>query len=90
VYFGHIGDSNLHLTVDCNSLPQPAPILEIEELVYTAVGELGGAVSAEHGIGLLKREFLHHSVSAEALAVMRQLKASFDPKGILNPGKILG
>jgi FAD/FMN-containing dehydrogenase len=90
VYFGHIGDSNLHLTVDCNSLPQPAPILEIEELVYAAVGELGGAVSAEHGIGLLKREFLHHSVSEEALATMRQLKSCFDPNGILNPGKILG
>jgi FAD/FMN-containing dehydrogenase len=90
VYFGHIGDSNLHLTVDCNSLPQPAPMLEIEELVYAAVGELGGAVSAEHGIGLLKREFLHHSVSEEALATMRQLKSCFDPNGILNPGKILG
>jgi FAD/FMN-containing dehydrogenase len=90
VYFGHIGDSNLHLTVDCNSLPQPAPILEIEELVYSAVGEMGGAVSAEHGIGLLKREFLHHSVSDEALATMGQLKACFDPNGILNPGKILG
>jgi FAD/FMN-containing dehydrogenase len=88
VYFGHIGDSNLHLTVDCNSLPQPAPILQIEELVYTAVGELGGAVSAEHGIGLLKREFLHHSVSDEALLTMRELKRSFDPHGILNPGKI--
>ncbi|EPJ76332.1 putative oxidoreductase [Pseudomonas sp. CFII64] len=90
VYFGHIGDSNLHLTVDCNSLPQPAPILEIEALVYTAVGEMGGAVSAEHGIGLLKREFLHHSVSPEALATMRQLKDCLDPRGILNPGKILG
>lgn len=90
VYFGHIGDSNLHLTVDCNSLPQPAPILEIEALVYSAVGELKGAVSAEHGIGLLKREFLHHSVSEEALTVMRQLKSCFDPNGILNPGKVLG
>src|SRR5476651_565391 len=89
VYFGHIGDSDLHLTVDCRSLPQPAPVLEIEELVYAAVGELGGAVSAEHGIGLLKREFLHHSVSAEALGAMGQLKACFDPNGILNPGKIL-
>lgn len=88
VYFGHIGDSNLHLTVDCNSLPQPAPVFEIEELVYSAVGELGGAVSAEHGIGLLKREFLHHSVSAEALQTMAELKRSFDPNGILNPGKI--
>lgn len=90
VYFGHIGDSNLHLTVDCASLPQPAPILEIEELVYTAVGELGGSVSAEHGIGLLKREFLHHSVGPEARQVMQQLKDCYDPKGILNPGKILG
>ncbi|HEY0289256.1 MAG TPA: FAD-binding oxidoreductase [Pseudomonas sp.] len=90
VYFGHIGDSNLHLTVDCHSLPQPAPVLEIEELVYSAVGELGGAVSAEHGIGLLKRDFLHHSVSDEALAVMHQLKSCFDPNGILNPGKVLG
>ncbi|RON09881.1 FAD-binding oxidoreductase [Pseudomonas brassicacearum] len=90
VYFGHIGDSNLHLTVDCASLPQPAPILEVEELVYSAVGELGGSVSAEHGIGLLKREFLHHSVSLEARQAMQQLKDCFDPKGILNPGKILG
>lgn len=89
VYFGHIGDSNLHLTVDCATLPQPAPILEIEELVYTAVGELGGSVSAEHGIGLLKREFLHHSVSPEARQAMQQLKDCYDPKGILNPGKIL-
>ncbi|RAU39509.1 MULTISPECIES: FAD-binding oxidoreductase [unclassified Pseudomonas] len=90
VYFGHIGDSNLHLTVDLNSLPQPSPVFEVEDLVYRAVGELGGAVSAEHGIGLLKREFLHHSVSDEALEVMAQLKRSFDPNGILNPGKILG
>ena len=90
VYFGHIGDSNLHLTVDCDSLPQPAPVLEIEELVYTAIGELGGSVSAEHGIGLLKREFLHHSVSHEAHQAMQQLKDCYDPNGILNPGKILG
>jgi FAD/FMN-containing dehydrogenase len=88
VYFGHIGDSNLHLTVDCRSLPQPAPILEVEELVYAAVGQLGGSVSAEHGIGLLKREFLHHSVSPEALATMQLLKRALDPKGLLNPGKI--
>ncbi|MFJ3483756.1 FAD-binding oxidoreductase [Pseudomonas sp. NPDC090202] len=90
VYFGHIGDSNLHLTVDLNTLPQPAPVFEVEDMVYAAVGELGGAVSAEHGIGLLKREFLHHSVSPEALQAMAELKHCFDPKGILNPGKILG
>ncbi|MBB1610252.1 MULTISPECIES: FAD-binding oxidoreductase [unclassified Pseudomonas] len=90
LYFGHIGDSNLHLTLDCRALPQPAPVLEVEELVYAAVGEMAGSVSAEHGIGLLKREFLHHSVSPEALQVMRQLKQALDPRGILNPGKLLG
>jgi FAD/FMN-containing dehydrogenase len=89
-FFGHIGDSNLHLTLDLNTLPDPAPILEIEELVYTATGEFGGAVSAEHGIGLLKRDFMHHSVNPEALETMRQLKQCFDPHGILNPGKVLG
>lgn len=89
-FFGHIGDSNLHLTLDLNTLPDPAPILEIEELVYTATGEFSGAVSAEHGIGLLKRDFMHHSVNPEALETMRQLKQCFDPLGILNPGKILG
>lgn len=89
-YFGHIGDSNLHLTLDCRVLPQPAPVLEVEELVYAAVGEMAGSVSAEHGIGLLKREFLHHSASPEALQVMRQLKQALDPRGILNPGKLLG
>lgn len=88
-YFGHIGDSNLHLTLDCRALPQPAPVLEVEEAVYTAVGEMAGSVSAEHGIGLLKREFLHHSVTPEALQVMRQLKQALDQNGILNPGKLL-
>lgn len=88
-YFGHIGDSNLHLTLDCNALPQPAPLLAVEELVYTAVGDMGGSISAEHGIGLLKRDFLHHSVDPQTLAVMRQLKQSFDPYNLLNPGKVL-
>jgi FAD/FMN-containing dehydrogenase len=88
-YFGHIGDSNLHLTLDCNALPQPAPLLAVEELVYAAVGEMGGSISAEHGIGLLKRDFLHHSVDAQTLAVMRLLKHSLDPHNLLNPGKVL-
>jgi FAD/FMN-containing dehydrogenase len=88
VYFGHIGDSNLHLTVDLDSLPDELPLFEVERVVYGAVGEWGGSVSAEHGIGLLKREFLHYSVSPDALLMMKQLKGCFDPKGILNPGKI--
>jgi FAD/FMN-containing dehydrogenase len=88
VYFGHIGDGNLHLTVDLDSLPDSLPLFEVEKVVYSTVGEWGGSVSAEHGIGLLKREFLHYSVSPEALLMMKQLKGCFDPRGILNPGKI--
>jgi len=89
-FFGHIGDSNLHLTIDLRSLPSPTLLLEAEHLIYDAVGEIGGAISAEHGIGLLKREFLHHSATPEAIETMRQLKNVLDPRGILNPGKILG
>jgi FAD/FMN-containing dehydrogenase len=89
VYFGHIGDSNLHLSVDLNSVPGADPH-EIEETVFAVVGELSGSVSAEHGIGVLKKPYLHHSVTADALDAMAALKAAFDPKGILNPGKVLG
>jgi FAD/FMN-containing dehydrogenase len=89
LYFGHIGDSNLHITVDLNSIPEPAPVEALDDLVYTAVGTRKGSISAEHGIGVLKRNYLHHSVTSEALEVMRQLKQTFDPNGILNPGKVL-
>ena len=90
VSFGHIGDGNLHLTVDGNSLPVDSTDARhaVESLVYDLVGERGGSISAEHGIGLLKREFLHHSVTAESLATMRAIKHALDPCGILNPGKI--
>ncbi|MEE3108129.1 MAG: FAD-linked oxidase C-terminal domain-containing protein, partial [Pseudomonadota bacterium] len=62
---------------------------EIEELVFGPLMGRGGSISAEHGIGLLKREFLGLSRSPEELAVMRSLKLALDPKNILNPGKIL-
>jgi FAD/FMN-containing dehydrogenase len=90
VFFGHIGDSNLHLTVDGNSLPVNSADVQhaVESLVYDLVGQRGGSISAEHGIGLLKREFLHHSVTDESLATMRAIKHALDPRGILNPGKI--
>jgi FAD/FMN-containing dehydrogenase len=90
VFFGHIGDSNLHLTVDGNSLTgnNATAYHEVESLVYDLVGARRGSVSAEHGIGLLKREFLHHSVTDENLATMRTIKHALDPRGILNPGKV--
>ena len=91
VNFGHIGDSNLHLTVDGHSLAEDTAESRhaIEAEVYRLVGEYRGSISAEHGIGLLKRDFLHHSVLPEALEVMRALKGTLDPNGILNPGKLL-
>lgn len=87
-FFGHIGDSNLHLTIDLTTVPASTNLVEIEETIYSEVARMQGAISAEHGVGLLKKDFLHYSVSAESLAVMKQLKQAFDPNNILNPGKI--
>lgn len=86
--YGHIGDSNLHLVA---SVPGRAeqPDHEIENLVYAVVRDEGGAVSAEHGIGTIKREYLGHSRSAAEIALMRTIKHALDPQGILNPGKVL-
>lgn len=87
VAFGHLADSNLHLSVH---LPRDVvPEYEIEDMLYAAVGQWSGSISAEHGIGLLKRDFLHYSRTPEELALMRLLKTSMDPKGILNPGKVI-
>ncbi|MGF6602855.1 FAD/FMN-containing dehydrogenase [Paraburkholderia sp. GAS448] len=87
-FFGHIGDSNLHLTVDGHSVPG-VEHHAVYAFVYEMLGPLHGSVSAEHGIGLLKREFLAVSRSAEELAAMRAIKHALDPNGILNPGKLL-
>jgi FAD/FMN-containing dehydrogenase len=62
----------------------------VEETVYGPLKRIGGSISAEHGIGLQKREFLPLSRSPEELGLMRTLKRSLDPNNILNPGKILG
>lgn len=87
VFFGHIADSNLHLSFKVDQDPMPEH--EIDEIVYGLIGEFGGSVSAEHGIGSLKRAYLHHSRTPAELALMRTLKAALDPRGILNPGKVL-
>ena len=62
---------------------------QIEELVYDLTRRYRGAVSAEHGIGLLKRKVLGHTRSPAELAAMRAVKHALDPKGILNPGKVI-
>lgn len=61
----------------------------LEPFVFEWVKEAGGSVSAEHGIGLLKRHAIHYSQPPEALALMRQIKDLLDPNGIMNPGKVL-
>jgi FAD/FMN-containing dehydrogenase len=87
VFFGHAGDSNVHIGVKVTEGPQPED--EIEQLVYSLVGEWSGSISAEHGIGILKRGFLHHSRTDAEIHTMRLLKGALDPKGILNPGKVI-
>jgi FAD/FMN-containing dehydrogenase len=88
VWFGHIADSNMHLCVA--RLDGADFEREVEELVYDCVREYQGSISAEHGIGLLKRDFLDRSRTPEAIAAMRLLKTALDPNAILNPGKVLG
>jgi FAD/FMN-containing dehydrogenase len=88
LYFGHLGDNNLHIVIDVPATQgRHAP--EIEAIVYRAVGALQGAVSAEHGIGRKKRQHLSVSRTEAEIATMRQLKAALDPRGILNPDKVL-
>ena len=86
--FGHIGDSNLHLCVSIGH-PTPAEQHEVDDIVYDAVCRWRGSVSAEHGIGTLKRDYLGYSRSPEEIAVMHRIKLALDPHGILNPGKVL-
>lgn len=85
--FGHLGDGNLHLIPGVSDGSQEARHA-VEEIVYGALRKRGGAVSAEHGIGLEKRFYLSWSRSEAEIALMRSLKRALDPDNILNPGKI--
>ncbi|CAM2139913.1 FAD-binding oxidoreductase [Pararobbsia alpina] len=87
-YFGHIGDSNLHVTVDGRSVPGVSHEA-IDRELYALLAPYGGSVSAEHGIGVLKRAFLPVSRTQAELQAMRAIKRALDPHGILNPGKLL-
>jgi FAD/FMN-containing dehydrogenase len=87
VVFGHLGDGNLHLIAGVGDAQATHAI---EDIVYAPLEALGGSISAEHGIGLRKRAYLPLSRAPAELAMMRTLKAALDPRGILNPGKILG
>jgi FAD/FMN-containing dehydrogenase len=86
--YGHIGDGNIHLSAWAGGTLERVAH-EMDEIVYGEVRRIGGSISAEHGIGTLKRAYLGHSRSAAELEVMRRIKAALDPKGILNPGKVI-
>lgn len=89
VAFGHIADNNLHLGVTVGEETKSVHVDEIGDIVHGPVIARRGAISAEHGVGLDKRRYLHQSRTPEVVAVMRNLKQAMDPKGILNPGKVL-
>jgi len=92
VWFGHIGDGNLHINVlKPASLADAQFITQCEhvtKLLAETLQRHGGSISAEHGIGLVKRAYLESTRSAAEIALMRGVKTVFDPNGILNPGKL--
>lgn len=91
--FGHVGDGNLHINVlkphEMSDEKFWQLCHEADDVVFSRVAAYGGSISAEHGVGLLKRDFLHYTRSNAECELMRGIKAVFDPKGILNPGKVL-
>jgi FAD/FMN-containing dehydrogenase len=93
VPFGHMGDGNIHYNVSQPVGADKAEFLarwaEANAIVHGVVRELGGSISAEHGIGRLKRDLLRQTKDPVALDAMRAIKAALDPNGILNPGVLL-
>jgi FAD/FMN-containing dehydrogenase len=91
--FGHLGDGNLHYNVAAPSGEDACAFLgktpAINRIVHDRVVALGGSISAEHGIGQLKRDELRHYADPLDLELMRRIKSAFDPDGILNPGKVV-
>ncbi len=94
VDFGHLGDGNLHYNVQCPEGGDDAGFVRrneaaVNKIVYDAVTAHGGSISAEHGIGTLKRDELAARKAPVALALMRSIRQALDPDAILNPGRVL-
>ncbi|NEL40727.1 MAG: FAD-binding oxidoreductase, partial [Xanthomonas perforans] len=92
VWFGHIGDGNLHINVlkpdDTSQADFVAACDQVTKLLAQALQRFGGSISAEHGIGLVKKAYLWSTRSAEEIALMRGIKHVLDPHLLLNPGKL--
>lgn len=93
IWFGHIGDGNVHLNIlKPESLPAQIffdQCASVSMEVFELVQQHGGSISAEHGVGLLKKPFLRYSRSAQEIEYMRAIKRLFDPNNIMNPGKLV-
>src|SRR5690606_40946281 len=92
IWFGHIGDGNLHINI-----LKPKEITmdefvkrcqQVDALLFKTIQEFQGSISAEHGVGLSKKPFLHFTRSPQEIALMREIKKVFDPDGLINPGKV--
>jgi FAD/FMN-containing dehydrogenase len=88
VVFGHVADSNIHINVAIKDMTNDTK-KGVQNLVYDMVSGLGGSISAEHGIGRIKRPYLSRSRTEPELALMAKIKQTLDPEGILNPGRVL-
>ncbi|KLD75081.1 FAD-binding oxidoreductase [Xanthomonas hyacinthi] len=92
IWFGHIGDGNLHINVLKPDASADADFIaaceQVTKLLAQVLAQHGGSISAEHGIGLVKKPYLDSTRSAEEIALMRAVKRVFDPAGLLNPGKL--
>jgi len=93
VAFGHVGDGNIHYNCskaerqEAKQFFDEAP--EVNHIVYEVVHSLGGSISAEHGLGVLKRDEIRHYKSELEMELMRSIKRTLDPHGLMNPGKVL-
>ena len=92
LWYGHIADGNLHLNI---LKPESLTLGEFQEacetvngVVFDVVAKFGGSISAEHGVGMLKRPYLGYTRSQDEIEYLRSIKSAFDPNGILNPGKL--
>ncbi len=93
VWFGHIGDGNMHINIlkpkDLSKAEFIKNCEQVNELLFNVIGEMKGSISAEHGVGLTKRNYLKHSKSQAEISLMQEIKKVFDPDGIMNPGKVI-
>lgn len=92
VWFGHIGDGNLHINIlkpkDMDTEEFKKMCAEKSPTLFSQILKFQGSISAEHGVGLIKKNYLHYSRSREEIQILKKIKSLFDPNSIMNPGKI--